>query len=128
MTDLNDLAREVRAVNIANGWVHPIETPQDKTTLIALIMTEGAEAIEEIRNGHDVSETYYSGGGEADPLEPLNEDGTPRKPEGMPAELADIIIRTLDTAELFGIDIQEAFDRKLEYNATRGHRHGDKVV
>lgn len=41
-------------------------------------------------------------------------------------ELADIIIRTLDTAKRLGVDIAEAVERKHEFNKTRPHRHGGK--
>ncbi len=43
-------------------------------------------------------------------------------------ELADILIRTLDTAHAFGIDIDRAVEAKMAYNATRGHRYGGKLA
>jgi NTP pyrophosphatase (non-canonical NTP hydrolase) len=43
-------------------------------------------------------------------------------------ELADIIIRTLDTAQAFGVDIDRAVTAKMAYNATRPHRHGGKLA
>ena len=41
-------------------------------------------------------------------------------------ELADIIIRLMDTAVTLGIDIGEAIKIKDEYNQTRPYKHGDK--
>lgn len=41
-------------------------------------------------------------------------------------ELADIIIRALDTAEQLGINIESAVARKHEYNKSRPFRHGGK--
>lgn len=41
-------------------------------------------------------------------------------------EAADILIRILDTAHAFGIDIDRAVETKMAYNATRGHRYGGK--
>lgn len=41
-------------------------------------------------------------------------------------ELADIIIRALDTAETLGIDIGEAIRVKSKYNESRPFRHGGK--
>ena len=43
-------------------------------------------------------------------------------------ELADIVIRALDTAHAFGIDIEKAIESKHAYNATRSHRHGGKLA
>ena len=41
-------------------------------------------------------------------------------------ELADIIIRAMDTAVTLGIDIGEAVAAKDAYNQTRPYKHGDK--
>jgi len=41
-------------------------------------------------------------------------------------ELADIIIRALDMAKAFNIDIDRAVEAKEKYNATRSFRHGGK--
>ena len=41
-------------------------------------------------------------------------------------ELADIIIRALDTAQELGVDIHKAITVKMEYNRTRPYRHGNK--
>lgn len=43
-------------------------------------------------------------------------------------ELADIIIRALDTAGRMGVDIEAAVSAKHFYNATRPHRHGGKLA
>lgn len=48
------------------------------------------------------------------------------KPEGIPSELADIIIRVFDAAVEYGIDIEEEVINKMAYNATRLNRHGGK--
>lgn len=39
-------------------------------------------------------------------------------------ELADIVIRALDTSRRLGIDIQEAIASKMAYNQTRPYKHG----
>lgn len=44
--------------------------------------------------------------------------------EKMAEELADIIIRTLDLAEGFDIDIEKEVLQKMEYNKTRPYKHG----
>lgn len=48
------------------------------------------------------------------------------KPEGIPSELADIIIRVLDIAAFHEIDIAGAIADKMLYNETRPYRHGNK--
>lgn len=42
-------------------------------------------------------------------------------------ELADIIIRALDTAATLGIDIERAVEGKMLYNRTRSHRNGGRL-
>jgi NTP pyrophosphatase (non-canonical NTP hydrolase) len=78
--------------------------------LLALITTEVAEAIEEARGGR---------------FRERSEDG---KPEGLPAELADVVIRCFDLAGGLGIDLAGAIERKAAYNATRPTRHGGKLA
>lgn len=48
------------------------------------------------------------------------------KPEGIPTELADIIIRVLDICAYHGIDIEAAIADKARYNEHRPYRHGGK--
>lgn len=46
------------------------------------------------------------------------------KPEGFPIELADVIIRVLDTAEELKIDLAGAVFTKMQFNLTRPRMHG----
>lgn len=48
------------------------------------------------------------------------------KPEGIPSEFADLILRVLDTCGAEGIDIAGAIADKMAYNATRPYRHGGR--
>lgn len=108
------LQEQVRDVNTANGWrVAPPHTVAYATSLLALITTEVAEAIEEIRNGNSPDYAYTSEGG---------------KPEGVPSELADIVIRAYDTADIFGINLDDHIKVKLAYNGSRTTRHGGKII
>lgn len=77
---------------------------------LALISCEASEAIEEVRAGR---------------FEEIQLQG---KPEGLPAELADIVIRCLDLAGGLGIDLGAAIDRKVAFNETRPKRHGGKLA
>lgn len=101
------------------------------TARLALITTEVAEAIEELRKGRRVDETWYSGGavpghGLAE-TDDIDYQDRPRKPEGVPSEIADVTIRSFDFAEEAKFDLAEIIDRKLHYNATRPFMHGKKA-
>lgn len=109
---LTQLAERCFQASHDNGWY---ESERSFGDIVALIHSEASEAFEEYRNGHGAGETYY------------NAD-KPNKPEGVPSELADIVIRVMDFCGANGIDIGAMVEQKLAYNATRGHRHGGKAL
>ncbi len=77
---------------------------------MGLVCSEAAEAMECIRR---------------DQMMTTNCEG---KLQGLPSELADIIIRVLDAAEVLGIDMEAEITRKLNHNKLRPYRHGGKSV
>lgn len=87
-------------------------TPGDFSETAALIHSEISEAHEEYRSGHDVDDVYMSHGGE--------------KPEGVPVELADAVIRIMHWFQWRGLDLDAIIRMKLAYNLTRPMRHGKK--
>ena len=99
------------AIAREKGW-H--DTPRSFGDVVALVHTEVSEAFEEHRGG-------------AGPTEILVDRDT-GKPEGIPIELADIVIRVADYCGEAGIDLTAAIKQKLKFNRTRPHRHGGKVV
>lgn len=112
---LLDAQNRVYAVNEANGWFEEGRTVGDD---IALIHSEASEMLEAYREG-----------GLADQTKPGYEgDEILMKPEGFGSEAADVLIRLLDTCERRGVDLAYEFERKLEYNKSRGHRHGGKLL
>lgn len=86
-----------------------------------LMVSELVEAHEELRKGRGVTETYYP---TASGQTRYENDGKLFKPEGVPSELADAVIRVLDFCGAEGIDLAGIIEEKLAYNATRGYKHG----
>lgn len=107
---LHELGQEIHENAVAHGFW---ETPRSFGEGIALIHSEVSEAFEAYRNSDvSISELYF-------------ED---EKPEGVPSEMADIIIRVLDECFYRGINIDHAVYEKMQYNKTRPFRHGGKVL
>jgi NTP pyrophosphatase (non-canonical NTP hydrolase) len=81
------------------------------STKLMLAVSELAESLEEVREGKPL--LYY---------------GEKGKPEGIAAELADVVIRCGDLAGILGIDLQSAVIEKMNYNEGRPHLHGGKAI
>lgn len=113
MSGLNELRDRVHNLAIEKGWHQDrdISNPHVLGSMLALIHSEVSEALEDVRRGLYSPEYDING-----------------KPIGLPIELADIIIRTLDLCGALGIDIERAVETKHAYNCTRSHRHGGKVL
>lgn len=117
---LQSMQAEVREVNEANGWFESDRTVGDD---LALLHSEVSEALDAYRD-HGLD----------DPTGQCPEDfngrhlhgASPCKPEGFGSELADVLVRLLDTCERRGVDLAAEYERKVAFNRTRGHRHGGK--
>lgn len=134
-----NLARDiVHRTAVKKGWWEPqviglddetgaeVMAPRSFGELIALVHSEASEALEEHRNGHEATEVYHASMHTGVSPETGVQYGW--KPEGIPIELADIIIRVLDIAGHYGIDIERAMMLKAKYNESREHRHGGKKL
>lgn len=98
-------------------------TRQYHGNLLMLIVSEATEAHDEIRSGRDAWETYYP------TLASEMKQGVEHerhKPEGVPSEIADIIIRCFDYGYRHSIDIPAMILEKIAYNTTRPYKHGKK--
>ena len=143
--DIADIHRRIVKTNVDNGWREGREQKLEHApaeTLLAdlmLIDTEVSEAAEDIRNGAAPNEVWYTGGYRLDGGRlgtdahdrPYDMTGAIRKAEGPVSELADILVRTLDTVDKWGIPLDLfllVLEHKLEYNASRGKRHGGKTA
>ena len=114
---LNDLAYEAWLSAEDNGWHKPrpdeygVERQASTFERLGLIHSEVSEAYEAVRRG---TPDHWQG-----------------KPEGLASELADIIIRTCELAQIQGIDLDFAVDCKMCYNRLRSDvpvRDGGKSI
>jgi len=104
---LAEWSKEIHEWAKSKGWW---DKPRDFSALLMNVHSEITEAWEEWRNNRTIHEEYVVDG----------------KPEGIPAELADTMIRLLDLFAAFDIDIEAAMEKKMAYNRTRPIRHGGK--
>lgn len=110
-TTITQLCREANEASARAGWQDEYRSVGD---LIALMHTELSEAFEEYRKGKGVTEVYFNPGH--------------AKPEGMPIELADAVIRIAQFCGQYGIDLETAVRQKMAYNETRGRRWEGKKL
>lgn len=105
---INLLAAECKRIREEHGFVTDKDNIGEK---LMLAVGELSEALEEVRAGHEPTEIYEGAGG---------------KPEGFPIEIADTIIRLLDTSYSLGVDVADAIAIKMKFNEQREFRHGKK--
>lgn len=119
-TTIHQLAKE-------KGWYDSPRTPLE---IHMLIVSEVAEASEEVRKGNTppiYQENYMTG--QLRLIGPNDWDWVEgEKPEGELTELADAVIRILDYCEAKGWDLERAMEIKHGFNKTRPHRHGGKKL
>lgn len=135
---LNELAKDIHRTAVEKGWWGDLSDyrpdrpgghnyARNFGEILCLIHSEVSEALEEYRDGHPLTEIRHEATGHP---EVAPETGVLYgwKPEGVPVEMADIIIRVLDACAALGIDIDRALQLKTEFNKTRPHKHGGKIA
>ncbi len=125
--DISDLVNDIHKNAVGHGWYEKKLTFGE---LIALCHTELSEAFEEYRNGNKPDEVYAKGcPNNKMSIKAFGETYADNvKPEGIPMELADVIIRIFDICGYYGIDIAEAIKIKHSFNKNRPYRHGGKIL
>ncbi len=98
---INRLIEDISEINELKGWRDHTDSKYYVPSLIALIHSEASEMLEAYRDNNW---------------------------EEVEKELADVVIRCLDFAGIFNIDLTSKILDKLEINRKRPYRHGGKVV
>lgn len=94
---INDLCKEAYETAVSKGW-H--DQPIETGTLLALIHSEVSEALEADRKG-DI--------------------------ENFKEELADVCIRIFDLCGARNINLEQAINKKMEFNKGRSYKYGGKA-
>ncbi len=122
MKTFKELQKRAHEISVSKGF-HDTSFKDSEGTIdvnrtatsLALIHSEVSEALEELRRPEPALELYFNA-------------EKPDKPEGFVTELADVVIRCMDTCEALGLDLEQAIVKKMKYNATRPHKHGNKKI
>lgn len=108
--ELREMQAECHRMAREHGWW---DRDRGIPEQIALMHSELSEALEEFRRGA---------------LPNLITRGLDDKPEGFGIELADCVIRIMDTCEAFDIDLEHCLKIKMAFNETRPFQHGGKLA
>lgn len=114
MIPLNELAQLIHRGNVERGFY---DQPRELGTLLMLIVSELSEALEADRTDKHVN------------IQTISEYCNPavfkeKIKDTFEDEIADTLIRLLDLVGYMGIDIDAHIQAKLNYNKTRGYKHG----
>lgn len=109
---INQLIKEAHENAINKGWWEEERTFGE---MISLMHSELSEALEEYRKGKDVCEGYYSCQSDSIHCNGECKKCKYAKPEGIPVELADAIIRIFDLCGKYEIDLESEIENAIEY-------------
>ena len=116
---LNDYVDDVSAWCERKGWREDVrsERPNSAGDLLMLVVTELAEALEEVRDHHGLNEVCH-----------VEDKHGRQRPGGVPIELADVLIRIFDIAGRWNIDLEAVVREKMAYNEDRPYKHGGRAL
>ena len=106
--NLADLQKEAHAIAVAKGW-HDHDDEVTFGDRMALVHSELSEALEAYREWG--LKTFLIGKGDRVGQQDY-------KPEGVAYEMADVVIRVADTAEHYGVDLDQQVAQLREVNWT----------
>lgn len=104
---LDELSHEVYENNLQHGFFDSRRTFGDD---VALLHSEVSEAFETYRSIGLAERTRDNG-----------------KPDDVASELADVLIRLLDTARRYDVNLEAEYERKMSFNRGREHLHGKRM-
>jgi len=117
---LAKISREVHKTSCEKGWWGENAVPETTKIhkrefgeILILATSELTEALEVYRDGTDLKKTYWSKTTKSQDEIVTKLSDTPVngwKPEGFPIEIADFIIRNIETMAAAGTDVEGAFN------------------
>lgn len=129
---INELCKEAYANATEAGWY---DKEIEMGTRLMLIVSEISEAMEADRKGRYKNASIWDLQYMNDILNHMCSDdscefGKDAFESGIKDtfedELADTVIRIADLCGRYGIDLEEHIKLKMQYNKTRGYKHGGK--
>lgn len=120
---INQLSKEIHAINVKNGFY---EGEKNIGEMLALIHSEVSEALEADRKSAEYpvfDACHILETGDNDEFKYFFESYIK---DSFEDELADIMIRVMDLAAYKGIDLENHIKAKMRYNSLRQYKHGKK--
>ena len=121
----NEVADDIHQSGIKRGWWEPEpwwkfwrwgkKKKRDIGAIFLNFVAEVAEGWEIYCHNGPIEKIWYD-----------EKSNPPGKPEGIPTELADVVIRILDFCAAYDVDLASAIAEKIKYNEGRSYRHGGK--
>lgn len=122
-TKLDELAKQIHQDNVEKGfWDEPRNTGE----MLMLITSELAEALEADRdtNYADLDQFEYENKSDESNDALFKENFKLYIKNSFEDEIADTVIRLLDLAAGYDIDIEKHIQYKLKFNRLREYKHG----